>query len=211
MLANPVASEAKVDPRVRRTRQLLMQAFVELLKEKSFDSITVQEIADRATVNRATFYAHFEDKYVLLENTFTDWFKQTLYSRLPPGSEFTPANLQLLVQTVCEFLDQLQTHCSPSIRTQFDSLVERQAKIQLYEFLLAWFRKPRLARENDHDAAELGATITSWAIYGAALRWGQGDRMLTAEEFARQTLPLLMAGFGSPVHVVGHKPAAART
>lgn len=55
------------DPRVKRTRQLLMQAFMELLKEKKdISSISVQDIAERATLNRATFYAHFEDKYAFL-------------------------------------------------------------------------------------------------------------------------------------------------
>ena len=51
------------DPRVKRTRQLLQQAFMSLMMEGRFRDITVQEIADRATVNRATFYAHFEDKF----------------------------------------------------------------------------------------------------------------------------------------------------
>lgn len=57
------------DPRVKRTRQALLQAFVALLEEKqNFHSISVQDIAERATVNRATFYDHFEDKYALLES-----------------------------------------------------------------------------------------------------------------------------------------------
>src|ERR1700690_1925078 len=52
----------KEDPRVKRTRLLLEQAFMVVLKEKGFQTITVQDIAQRAGVNRATFYAHFEDK-----------------------------------------------------------------------------------------------------------------------------------------------------
>ena len=47
----------KVDPRVKRTRQLLQNALMELVQEKSQGSITVQDIAARAEVNRATFYA----------------------------------------------------------------------------------------------------------------------------------------------------------
>src|SRR5205814_10062730 len=55
----------ETDPRVRRTRKLLRDALVELLAEKSFHAINVQEVADRATLNRATFYAHFVDKFAL--------------------------------------------------------------------------------------------------------------------------------------------------
>ena len=56
-----------LDPRVRRTRQLLQEALRKLLKIKEFDKISVQDISDAATVNRATFYDHYDDKFGLLE------------------------------------------------------------------------------------------------------------------------------------------------
>lgn len=55
------------DIRVRRTKQNIVNAFVALTKEKSIDAITVQEIADKAMVNRATFYAHYRDKQDLYD------------------------------------------------------------------------------------------------------------------------------------------------
>ena len=58
------------DPRVLRTRRLLRQALVELVAEQDFESITVQDITDRATLNRATLYLHYQDKYDLLEDVF---------------------------------------------------------------------------------------------------------------------------------------------
>jgi AcrR family transcriptional regulator len=56
------------DPRAKRTHQLLQQALLDLLQEKRFASVTVQEIAERARVNRTTLYVHFEDKYHLLDS-----------------------------------------------------------------------------------------------------------------------------------------------
>ena len=55
------------DIRYQRTREQVYQALVSLLKEKSFDSITVKEIVDRAAISRSAFYNHFEDKYLLVE------------------------------------------------------------------------------------------------------------------------------------------------
>ena len=55
------------DLRVRRTRKSLQNAFIELTIQKNFGSVTVAEITERAMVNRATFYRHFQDKYDLLE------------------------------------------------------------------------------------------------------------------------------------------------
>ena len=55
------------DPRIRRTRNLLQQALSQLLRTRDFDKLSVQEITDAAGLNRATFYAHYPDKFALLE------------------------------------------------------------------------------------------------------------------------------------------------
>jgi AcrR family transcriptional regulator len=198
MLTKEVVKADRMDPRTKRTRELLLQAFMQLLMTKSFDTVTVQEIADQATVNRATFYAHFDDKYALLDYAFAESFKKALYSKVPPDSKFSPRNLQLLIQTVCGFLDELGTHCTSSIGTQFDSLVEQQAKVHLYEFLLGWLRQGKIVQSNRPNNAELRATVTSWAIYGTAVRWSHSDRKESVEEFAREALPLIMAGLVAP-------------
>jgi len=54
------------DPRVLRTRKLLQKALIEVTSEKGFANVTVQDISERAMVNRSTFYRHYLDKYDLL-------------------------------------------------------------------------------------------------------------------------------------------------
>ncbi|PJN91617.1 TetR/AcrR family transcriptional regulator [Bacillus sp. mrc49] len=61
--------EKKVDPRVRRTDNLLRDSLIELMDEKSYESITIKDITERATLNRATFYRHYEDKEDLLNKS----------------------------------------------------------------------------------------------------------------------------------------------
>ena len=56
----------KLDERVRRTHERLGGALVELIQEKPIDDVTVQEVLDRASVGRSTFYLHFRDKNDLL-------------------------------------------------------------------------------------------------------------------------------------------------
>jgi AcrR family transcriptional regulator len=60
------ASMEKPDRRIRRTQRSLHDALISLVLEKNYDSITVQEILDRADVGRATFYSHFKGKDELL-------------------------------------------------------------------------------------------------------------------------------------------------
>ena len=59
----------KVDRRIQRTRQLLDDALIELILEKGYDKITVQNIVDQANAGRSTFYSHFLDKDDLMENS----------------------------------------------------------------------------------------------------------------------------------------------
>ncbi|MFD1676615.1 TetR/AcrR family transcriptional regulator [Alicyclobacillus fodiniaquatilis] len=56
----------KVDPRVKRTNRLLIDALIELVAEQGYDAVTVREIVKRAEVNRSTFYLHFRDKQDIL-------------------------------------------------------------------------------------------------------------------------------------------------
>ena len=53
---------AKTDRRVQRTRELLQKALIELIGERGYDAITIQEIVDRANVGRTTFYLHYNNK-----------------------------------------------------------------------------------------------------------------------------------------------------
>ena len=51
----------KTDLRVRRTNKMIIEAFIQLVEEKGYDQITVQDISQRAMINRATVYAHYKD------------------------------------------------------------------------------------------------------------------------------------------------------
>src|SRR5438105_749468 len=66
-------SEAKkLDPRVIRTRQLLREALVAIILEKGYDATSIQDIAERAGLRRATFYLHYKDKDELLLSMLRD-------------------------------------------------------------------------------------------------------------------------------------------
>ncbi|WP_415782960.1 TetR/AcrR family transcriptional regulator, partial [Bacillus manliponensis] len=57
----------KTDLRIVRTRKLIKEAFLDLIQTKGYESITIQNIADSALINRATFYLHYKDKQDLLD------------------------------------------------------------------------------------------------------------------------------------------------
>ncbi|MGW0357525.1 MULTISPECIES: TetR/AcrR family transcriptional regulator [Nocardia] len=69
------------DRRVRRTRSTLHRALIELMIERPYDRITVQDILDRADVGRSTFYAHFRSKDDLLVVSGTEFLRAALARR----------------------------------------------------------------------------------------------------------------------------------
>src|SRR5258706_10394854 len=97
MFGGAMMRNTKADRRSQRTRQLVHTALIELMLERRYDEITVQDIIDRANVGRSTFYAHYLDKEDLLVSGFTqvlDALRQHMEQhqqgdwRTPPGLAF---------------------------------------------------------------------------------------------------------------------------
>jgi AcrR family transcriptional regulator len=199
------AVKETVDPRVRRTRQLLQKAFRELLVEKRFQAISVQDIAERATVNRATFYAHFEDKFALVDSLIRDEFQECLEKVLATTSALTADNLRLLCLTVFIYLAQVNSRCCLT-DTQFASRFAMAVHRELYVFIVSWIDQglPADARQRTH--LEATATAMSWSIYGAGIQWGRGVFSQGAEELATELVEVLIGGVlpATPALIASH-------
>jgi len=182
-----VPTEQRIDPRVKRTRALIEQAFNELLEEKGFQSISVQDITERAEINRSTFYAHFVDKYALLETSITQTFRQEMEKRTLSACHYSVENLQALIVTVCDFIMQAKTHCLAT-DSQFEILVEKQVKQEIRDLLEYW-----LEQSGSTVDPKMAATAASWAIYGLALQWSNDKQQAKAESFAEQISPQIQA------------------
>lgn len=185
MSSNPKEMEEKLDPRVKRTRSLILRAFSELLAEKSFDSISVQDVTDKAEINRATFYKHFVDKYALLDQWVQQQFRREIEARVLDACHYTPDNLRILILTVCEFLATVRTDCVQSQR-QFEPMIEKQVKNQVYELLNLW-----LGKMNTSVSTEIPATVAAWAIYGLASHYSHSKKRPALEKFVDEAFPLV--------------------
>jgi AcrR family transcriptional regulator len=194
MSPNRKELEEKLDPRVKRTRSLILQAFEQLLAEKGFESISVQDVTDNAEINRATFYKHFVDKYALLDYTIKELFKKEIEKRTLDACHYTPENLRNLILAVCEFLSRLHSNCAQP-HQQFESLVEGTIKKQIFELLSYW-----LEQSKSRIPTEIPATVATWAIYGLASFYshstparagGAREKRPALEKFVEEALPLV--------------------
>lgn len=176
-------SDEKLDPRVIRTRGLILKSFEDLLAEKNFESVSVQDVTDKAQVNRATFYAHFPDKYALLDYSIQKMFMTEIEKRTLNVCSYSPDNLRNLILAVCEFLGRLHTSCAQP-HHQFESLVEGTIKKQVFDLLSYWLRKSKLP-------TELPATVATWAIYGLASHYSHMKKRPALEKFVDEAFPLV--------------------
>lgn len=183
------------DPRVKRTRQLLLQSFMELVEQKkNIYSITVQDIANQATVNRATFYAHFEDKYALLECWMREKFHRKLEETLPNCSISNMNSLRTLILTVFNFLARTRQYMTRTPEnSQYEPLFEIAMQKELYQLLFTW-----LSEESSvsvpQEIVETTAHVISWGILGTAVQWSRGPQHRTAEAMVQDVLVVVAAG-----------------
>ncbi|GAB4418681.1 MAG: TetR/AcrR family transcriptional regulator [Anaerolineales bacterium] len=186
MLDNSLIEE-KLDPRVRRTLQFLEEAFSTLINEKDFQSISIQDITERAGINRTTFYAHFPDKYALLDYKIRQDFRAEIEKRTLNACHFSEVNLRALIVAVCEFIGTSRHQCK-SPRGQFEPFMEVQVRGQVKELLLTW-----LEQGEPNMPPEIAATAASWAIYGLAQYWNREKERMPLDQFVEQILPLVEA------------------
>jgi len=193
------------DRRIQRTRQLLQQAFLDVLQEKGktwtsfrevekcFAAMSIQEITERANVNRGTFYLHFTDKYMLANTVFHEWFHQQLAGALPPEPHWDRRTLRLLIQAVLNALEEKYHHQhQPSL--VLAPMVERAAHEELTELLLTWLKEARGGERRRRESLETIARVVSWAIFGTAIQWSQEEMTVSSEEMADVITQVVMEG-----------------
>lgn len=155
----------KVDPRVLRTRRLLIASFITVAQVKVFKDITIKEITDEATVNRATFYAHFIDKYDLLDAVISEKTVKIIQDKLNSHDTLNEATIIKIFLAVTNFQPELSTQCRKSYES-ISAIIEQKIKKELETVFYALLLKRNLPKEK--EALRIGAVMLSWGIYGAS-------------------------------------------
>lgn len=180
------------DPRVIRTRQLIQEAFSSLTREKEIKDITIRNITERATINRATFYAHFEDKYDLMESIVEETFMTVVHQQLKSLEELTPETLKDLIIAVCRYHEKLSTNCKRTAQEVYP-VVEMKIKDQLEQVISNWLSKEEVSPEAK-KSLQWVAVMISQSIYGSAYLWNVRGRKISATVFADEILYILWPG-----------------
>ena len=184
--------ERRGDRRMQRTRQMLQQAFIEVAHEKGIVATTIQEITERADVNRGTFYLHFADKYALLEVIIYEHFQHLLTSTLAPEPRWDRRSLHLFIQAVLE--DFERKYRQLLLLHDVAPLIERATCEELARLLLTWLKQDGSAENRGLVSLETMARLVSWTIFGAAVQWSQEASAVSSEQMAHDVLLVITEG-----------------
>jgi len=178
MVSGAVAQGPRVDPRFTRTQKLIRDALMSLLAEKSFESISVQDIAERATVNRATFYAHYSDKFALLDAITRDEVGAKLSEGDPLNAIDTRALLEVVGKNIFGFVGQHRDcKIDRDFEPQFESAIEAQ---------VAGFLQPSFG--------DFTALLIASALVGAAMNWRHQAQNMNPDPIVNNIVGILVDG-----------------
>lgn len=181
--------KSQTDPRVMRTRQLIKNAFVELLEEMDLQKITVNRLAERATINRVTFYLHYRDIPDMLEKMADDMIEDiSLLFKTPldhvPTNEWSWSILEHLLEHIAEH------------KTFYKSILASR-KVPIFRERLSMFMKDVLVSRLERSEKEphmitsvVKKDIFVWyessALIGTIISWLQNDIPYTPSFLAEQ-------------------------
>ncbi|MCY7892398.1 TetR/AcrR family transcriptional regulator [Bacillus vallismortis] len=200
-----MSKKRKVDPRIRRTNQYLRDALIALLKEKDANSITIQEITEKADLTRGTFYLHYQDKQDFLFQSMTEVLDDLIRQVKPEtpvepvsiDEDHPPLSFVKLFEYIHEHAEYFQVMLSDRGLPQFRSLMAEFVQKRIYEELLSSIKESDKALQVPKEI--LISYITS-AHIGVICSWLESGMkyspLFMANQLTRLTLlgPLRIAG-----------------
>lgn len=183
----------KTDLRIIRSKHSIKKAFIELLTEKGYEGITIQDIADKAMINRNTFYLHYQNKPDLL-NASMDELMEELKSTLKQcSSSKTPLSGSMLEQLMQTILEKIQDNIP-----FYKALLMDENRIYGFQSKMEEIIKNTV--EDGLDDAplkiskELLLQYTASTFMGIVVWWVKNDFSYTPKELASQFGKILTQG-----------------
>ncbi|WP_336775706.1 TetR/AcrR family transcriptional regulator [Paenibacillus sp. MMO-58] len=173
--------------RTTHTKQSLINAFMQLVNEKDFEKITVADLTDRALVNRATFYAHFNDKHELLDYIVVNSASTVIANRTSGAAKFDHDSIKQLVLAVCDFHQPPNIQCRRSYLNLIP-LLKKKMLTALKAYLSEGVDASLTGSEKDFYVPMYASMILE-----AGYLWATGQVALDKEEIAER-VSLLVAG-----------------
>lgn len=178
--------------RLTQTKQSLIDAFLRLVPLKDFEKITIVDITKGAKVNRATFYAHFNDKYELLDYIMGDSASANIVKHTKGEMKFDQEGINQLVSAVFGFYQQPSIQC----RSSYIGVVVPQLKEKIINELKVHLSIALGYNYTDNEK-NFYVPIIAQVIHEGAFQWFTGNITMNQEEVAKRVSLLVVGGLQS--------------
>ena len=175
----------KIDRRVLRTRRQLSEAILALILERSYESITIQDITERADLNRATFYLHYGSKEELLVDSLETHFDELVQLLEAEANGEPPWGNPLHMQRVFEYVAENQA----LFRTVLSQQGLGYVTSSVIRYIAAYNERQMVLAQVATDP--LPASMISWHVAGslfALISWWLENNMPYSPEFMARSL-----------------------
>jgi AcrR family transcriptional regulator len=179
----------KLDPRVISTRHMLREALVSLIEEKGFDALTVQDITDRAELNRATFYLHYQDKQDLLVKSLRDAIDELMSDIGASTDEQGQLVFDGSARPVKATFEHVAQHAQfYRVMLSAEGVPSFIAGVRDYmvEITLKWLKASQPNSRQSQVPLEIVANSLSWSLLGVLIWWLEHDMPHSPEYMAEQ-------------------------
>lgn len=184
----------KEDARVTKTKAKLLKSFKELLSEKTFEDITINEICKRADVRRATFYKHYEDKYAFLKyfvGALRDEFDRTIPRRKKPDA--TSAYYVEYIRGIVRFLTQNENMVKNALQSNVLPALMHVIKEKNYEDTCERLKKSVGEGMTLPASVEITAAMMTGAVANTLLSWFQSGKAMPVDELVFQISSVIVS------------------
>ena len=183
-------SSEKLDRRVRYTKMVLRESFIDLLKEKPVSKITIKEICDKADINRATFYAHYTDQFDLLRQIQDELIGEIIscLEKYSFASDTVPVEM---LEMIFDYIRDNAEICALLLEDTVDSNFQKQVISLIRQRCIETWTIGRGAKKED---AEYIYTFSAYGCVGIIKKWLAEGMKKSSRDIAQLVLKLTGQG-----------------
>lgn len=172
-----------------RSKQMIRNAFLELLNEKTFEKITATDIIKRADINRSTFYAHYPDAKGLMDEIVGDISQ--IFQNLLQSIDFSTffEDPRPILNVVVEFMQENQKLYKMLIKSRMALGVLDKLKQAMIQQVLACPNLP--VKDRNSAATEIRVRVLLGGLVDAYRQWLAGEFTCTLEEAAEEVAKII--------------------
>ncbi|NMC84581.1 MAG: TetR/AcrR family transcriptional regulator [Anaerolineaceae bacterium] len=186
--------ESELDPRVVRSRRQLQKALMELVAEKRYSDLSIQEVTQRAGLNRSTFYLHYTGLHELLEDCGKELFNQlheVIYEKFNQKKSSASQDIERYTAFVFDHLEKYSSFYRSLLGRNGDLAFQTFFREQLEELIF----EPMNINAINTLEQEVVLRFYTAGFTGIAVWWLESEPRISAQEVSHVVVNDLIAGY----------------